>query len=452
MKFLIAEDLKELREIIVMDVSANYDVEVTEAEDGQDAIDCIQTKGPFDLIISDYNMPKKNGEDVYFELRKHSISTPYILISSQTEKFDKIQRQDKFVTTLNKPYSEAEFTKKIEQMLAHKSLLRQKASYLPVSIQILKKIEYPGVPLYIQLNHGQYIKVLKAESYFDNAEAERFHRKNLTHLFVELIDLKTLISNFRKNVFAKLDWENIDSKVALSSMQEDWQLILDCSRNFGWSDSIKNLAKENIAKTLVLIKKHPNLKNIYTQLKLSNNLSQVAPHCYFLVMLMSSILNELNWSSTSTLQKITFAALLHDMGLSDDIFAIKLQRVSELGFQSNTENENDLIISNHPIKSAEFVGFWSSCPPDVDKLILQHHERFDGNGFPNKLNFLTLFPLAGIFIMAEDIVYQIFLNNEINPIEYLKSHESYYNRGEFKKIYTAVLNVLSEVCPVITMK
>lgn len=72
MKFLIVDDIDELREIVRMDIESNYDVEVIEAVDGQNAIDLINTKGPFDLVICDYNMPKKNGADVYLELRKQN--------------------------------------------------------------------------------------------------------------------------------------------------------------------------------------------------------------------------------------------------------------------------------------------------------------------------------------------------------------------------------------------
>ena len=445
MKFLIVDDISELREILKMDIEANYDVEIIEAVDGQEAIDFLNTKGPFDLVICDYSMPKRSGADVYLELRKLNKTTPFILVSSQIEKFSDFLKHDNLIAALSKPYSEVEFTKNIEGMLAKKTITRQKAGYLPIAIEILEKIEYSGVSLFIQLNQDQYVKVLKEDAFFNKDESERFKKKKLTYLYVELIDMKILISNYRKNVFAKFDWENIDINQALDGLQDDWGLVLDCSKNFGWSESIKTMAKENIARTLLLIKKNPDLKATFERLKLSKNVNQVSPHCYVLVLLVTTILKELDWFSPGTLQKITFAAMLHDMGLTDDAFAVKLQRISEVGFRFNTGSVSDLIIQNHPIKAAEFVSFWTSCPSDVDKLILQHHERFDGQGFPNKLNFLTLFPLAGIMIIAEDIVYQTSLNNELDPVEYLKTHESYYSRGEFKKIYSSILNTMREI-------
>lgn len=442
MKFLIADDVSEMREIIKMDIEANYDVEIFEAVDGANAIELINSQGPFDLVICDYNMPHKNGAEVFTELRKNNRTTPFLLISTHADKFEEFFLKDTNVSTLGKPYNDEEFTVLIEQLLAQKSLRTQRDSYLPVSISVLSKVVYPGVSLYIRLNEGQYVKVLKLDAPFNKSEFDRFSAKGLTHLFVELIDIKILISNFRKDVFAKFDWDNIDVKKAVENLEEDWSLVLDCTRNFGWPESIKSMTRENIARTVEILKKNPDLVQLWEKLKLSKNKGQVAPHCYFLVLLMTSILKELGWDSESTLKKITFAALLHDMELTDDAFAIKLQRLSELGFGTATKSKGDEVIFNHPITAARFVSFWSSCPPDVDKLILQHHERFDGKGFPNKLTFLNIFSLAGVMIIAEDIIYQSLLNDELNLLEYFKSKEEYYSRGEYKKVFEATCKVL----------
>lgn len=442
MKFLVADDVSELREILKMDIGANYDVEVTEASDGEEAIEIIQKQGPFDLIICDYNMPKKNGAEVFTELRKINKTTPFLLVSTHSDKFEAVHQNDPWISTISKPYNDQDFTSKIERLLAQKTLLAQKESHLPVSISILKKIIHPGVSVYIRLNQGQYVKVLKSEAVFDSEEAQRFEAKGLTHLYVELVDIKILISNFRKNVFANFDWESIDLKQAIDNLQVDWGLILNCSRNFGWPESIKSMARDNIARTVEILKKNPNLVQVWEKLKLSESKSEVAPHCYFLVLFVISILKELNWDSETTLKKITFAALLHDMELNDDTFAVKLQRISELGFDSSVKSVNDEAMFSHPLKAAQFVSFWSSCPPDVDKLILEHHERFDGSGFPNKLTFLNIFHLAGVMIMAEDIIYHSLLNENANLIDFFKSKAEYYSRGEFKKIYEATLKVL----------
>ena len=192
----------------------------------------------------------------------------------------------------------------------------------------------------------------------------------------------------------------------------------------------------------MLIKKVPKLKDCLEKLKLSSSGSQVSPHSYSLAILATAILTELEWANSGTVQKVTFAALLHDMELTDEAFLSKLNRLSGKVQESEINQQTNLKIYSHPIKAAEFVSFWTSCPPDVDKLILQHHENFDGTGFPNKLNFSTLFPLAGLMIMAEDVIYHSLTLADGNAVNYWKSRETYYCRGDFKKVYLATLKVL----------
>lgn len=439
MKFLIADDDDDLREIISFLISSNYDVKVFQATDGQNAIDILHQDGPFDLVICDYNMPRKNGGDVYLELRQMNAQTPFILVSTEFEKFKKQVGNATFCNWVDKPFNESEITTKIENIFSEKVLPPLKESYLPVNIEILAKIELAGVPIYLKLNQSQYIKVLKDTSIFDKNELIRFKNKKVTHLYIELLDIKSFISVFRKNIFSKLDWENVETTDALVSLETDWNLILQGARTFGWPSSLTDLAKENIARTITLIGKKPELKKIFEGLKITNSKSHIYAHCYTLVFLTTAILNELSWNSTNSIQKMTFACLLHDMDLNEPMFMNKLKLIDSGKLQTEIHLQTNYLIFNHVKTAAEFVHSWSGCPADVDKLILQHHEKFDGTGFPNKLNFLNIFPLAGVFIIAEDLLYQKMNHPDIKLSDYLKEHEEYYNRGDFKKVYEAAL-------------
>lgn len=439
MKFLIADDDDDLREIISFLISSNYDIQVYQAVDGENAIDILLRDGPFDLVICDYNMPRKNGGDVYLALRQINHQTPFILVSTDFEKFKKQVGNATFCNWVDKPFNESEITTKIESIFSQKVLPILKESYLPVTIEILEKIEHAGIPLYLKLNQSQYIKVLKDNSIFDKSEYIRFKNKKVTHLYIELLDLKSFITVFRKNIFSKLDWNSVDLSDALVNLETDWNLILQGARSFGWPDSLTDLAKENIARTITLIGKKPELKKIFEGLKISNSKSHIYAHCYALVFLTTAILNELSWNSNASIQKMTFACLLHDMDLNEPMFANKLKLIENKKLQSEIHQQTNYLIYNHVNTAAEFVNSWSGCPADVDKLIVQHHEKFDGTGFPNKLNFLNIFPLAGVFIIAEDLLYQKMNNPQTSLVDFLKNNEAYYNRGDFKKVYEAAL-------------
>lgn len=443
MKFLIVEDDADLRELITMMVASNYEVNITEASNGEEAIEKITHEGPFDIILCDYNMPKKNGAQVFAELRKLHSQTPFICISSDIKNFTNQFANAAHTDTLSKPFDEKDLLKKIESLLAKKITPSQLRGYFPVSIALLHKIFTPEVSLYIQLNENQYIKILKESSIFDAEQVERFNKKNLKFLYIEMYEMKTLITNLRKNIFSQEKWNEINATEAVQNLEADWSLILEGSRSFGWSESIKKLAKENIAITLELIKKNPDLKKALDRLKVGASDSLLSAHAYTLIFLTISILKELKWDSQLTVQKITFASLLHDMDLTEPMFENKLNLIAKGRLFSELHIQTNYQILNHAKTAAEFVTNWSSCPSDVDKLIMQHHEKFDGTGFPNKLNFLNIFPLAGIMLIAEDIVYLQLTQPDRSIKDYLVEKESYYSRGDFKKIYSAVLSVFN---------
>lgn len=51
------------------------------AENGVEAMDKLNGEGPFDMVISDMNMPLVSGIDLFREIREQGITLPFILLS-----------------------------------------------------------------------------------------------------------------------------------------------------------------------------------------------------------------------------------------------------------------------------------------------------------------------------------------------------------------------------------
>ncbi len=83
-KILICDDDQNIREILEMVITIEFEVEITMAIDGLDAIAKLKENPSFDLIISDNNMPLANGIDVY-NFNKINASSPFILLSGDGE-------------------------------------------------------------------------------------------------------------------------------------------------------------------------------------------------------------------------------------------------------------------------------------------------------------------------------------------------------------------------------
>lgn len=73
---------------------------------------------PFDLIIADWNMPKKNGLDLLKEIRQGYPDLPFLMVTARADKESIVDARDNNVTAyIRKPVTFEEFKKKVMTIL-----------------------------------------------------------------------------------------------------------------------------------------------------------------------------------------------------------------------------------------------------------------------------------------------------------------------------------------------
>lgn len=123
-RILVVEDEPNLALGLEDDLKLEgYEVEVV--RDGKTASERAQEK-PFDLIILDVMLPRKDGFEVCRELRHAGLRTPIILLTAKTQESDKVLGlelgADDYVT---KPFSPRELRARV------KAILRRAAGEAP---------------------------------------------------------------------------------------------------------------------------------------------------------------------------------------------------------------------------------------------------------------------------------------------------------------------------------
>ena len=96
-------------------------------------------------------------------------------------------------------------------------------------------------------------------------------------------------------------------------------------------------------------------------------------------------------------EKIATAALLHDVGKIHEKFAPVLRKPARL------TSEEHLLLQEHPVKSAELVGVISGFKGTVLDSVRGHHERWDGNGYPDRLRGAAISLGARIITVADTV-------------------------------------------------
>lgn len=100
-----------------------------------------------------------------------------------------------------------------------------------------------------------------------------------------------------------------------------------------------------------------------------------ASHMFIVSALATMLGYEVFGPNAAALKALGTAGLLHDLG--------KLSLPGEVLNKAGTLTREDLLlIQQHPIESVRLLGGDPVAPQEVRQMILQHHERLDGRGYP----------------------------------------------------------------------
>ncbi len=116
MRILIVDDEPQLLSQLSQSLSdQRYEIET--AVDGEEALDRIFA-APFDLILLDIMLPKRDGLSVLNEIRQADIKTPVLMLTAKNSIEDKITGLDQGADDyLAKPFSVAELMARVRALL-----------------------------------------------------------------------------------------------------------------------------------------------------------------------------------------------------------------------------------------------------------------------------------------------------------------------------------------------
>lgn len=442
MKVLIVEDEVDVADLLQIFISLEFpEAEITLASDGLMALGKLEVLRSVDIIFSDFNMPNKNGGEFFLEVRKVYPNVPFVLVTSEDPKKHKHFIGAKNFYHIDKPFSDKDILNRIIQIQSGvKQSPGKTRDYIPVDVLTLKRLFKINTSVYLKISNEKFVKVMHPGTEFSEAELKRFSDKSIDELYIEKIEFENFIKEYRKNVFSRLAWEKVKQEEKFDILADDISLIGKASRIFGWSPAVIALAQENISHVINLLKSEPNFSKLSEMLKHGKN-KKLASHTLLLTFMLTEVATRMNWGSQGTIEKLTFAALLHDIELDDDLFADKqtLLMADEIVTLKETAEGNKLL--SHPIDAAQLTLNWPMCPSDVDIIIRQHHERPDGRGFPLGLPPFKISPLSAAFIMCEDLIYKSMIDEAVDLKDYYNSQKEYYSREPFKGIYPKLLEI-----------
>lgn len=437
---LIVDDEEDVRDVVRLTLELSADVHVLEAGSTDEAIEIIgQTQG-LSLVIGDYSMPGADGLDLFNQIKSTQKNIPFILLSSNApvEQFS----GDSFVGFVEKPnFVEdlTDMTKRFFEQATPEVSSKAQKDFVPISIALLEKIGVIGYDLFLKMSDRKFVKVFHPDNEFEVLDSKRFSEKNIQSLYLRREDAIAFLRDFERVVAATADLENVNEESAFEVSKATNDIIMAVTKSFGWSDDVHRLTKKNVKLAMRLVQKNHKIRALIQE-KLIDRDDYLPSHSLLIAHMACGLAIDLEWESKFTFFKITIAAILHDITLSDQeidrIFELD-QRAARKEFAQEPDVKK---YKSHPKAASEMISGFAEMPPDVNKIIEQHHELPDGTGFPAGLTHVRMNPIAVLFAFTEDFVNYIFDIDEFEiAVEtFLMERREVYSIGQFKKLYDIV--------------
>ena len=428
--------------MIVFALESRFQAKVQGCETFPEALNLLLDDPAIGLIVCDDSPTNVN---LFKYLASVSSKIPFVLIGESGVGSIKIFPDLELLGTADSSDPIPSLYLLIEEALAKGQIQREvqpDVSYCRINTELLVRVIPLKADIYIRLSNIKYVKLFQEGDIFNAADLQKYLiQKKISYLYLKKEGCGEFVRKFSQDLSNQIDHTETTQESAEKISFSVHEVVHELSSRLGFTAEVQQLAKENIRMTVKSIGSNPRFSEILNRLNRDPD-KYISSHSMMLAHVACCMATEMKWPSDTTFQKLTSAALCHDVVLNNHkLAAIKSLKELEEKKVQFTEKECEEF-KKHPIAASGMIKRFSEMPADVDVIILQHHERPDGTGFPRKLTAARIAPLACLFIIAHDLVDYVFDKGGCyNIAEFIEHYKDMYNVGNFKKIVQALKTV-----------
>lgn len=298
------------------------------------------------------------------------------------------------------------------------------------------KLNIAPSDIYLKLNEDHFVKIINESDLFTDDVLNKYLNKNIKFFYVKNEDSIKYYDDVTEMLTEMYGYKinNPNDEIHIASLNH----IVTLAREIGLTDSSIRLASELISSVCLSLSKSLELKHSIE--KLVDVDSSISRHSLSVAVVACSIAENLDWQSEHTMRKLVTASILHDLSLKKE-YLITIDS-TESNFFSELSKEDQEQVLSHPINSCEFIKGIEGSSSNIDTIILQHHERAGGKGFPKGLNGNQIAPLSCIFILAEDFYNRLIQHgtSKASISKILRDMGEIYIEGNFKKTFNSLVS------------
>lgn len=436
LKVLIVDDEVMLQEIYIMALESEFPCEFLCVSNGNEGIEALKGQGPFDLILSDYRMPVANGGKLYL-FNKTLHNTPFFLFSggfledyAEFSDFYQVNSENHF---FGKPFYEDKIVEAVKGLQCFKNLKFSDAELTAEATRFIRAnlrhfLHYTdsAAEVYIKLSEDKFTKIVDAnkENLPEKELLNHYLNKGINTIYIEKRYFPSLMQDVYKHFQHKLLGEKKKEEV-IELGGVPFKVCFEGLSEIGMGQVTIARTNDMIHHTVISILEDEETRERFKTYCTHQGFG--VGHSLLIMYIAACICQKSGLNFSNTMKKICTAAFFHDFSLFEmesieDDMDHKKALISEVLF-------------NHPVQSADLLPSSLEIFEDTKKIILEHHEKPNGDGYPKRLNAHNISPLSCLFILAEEITFNLIRNDFDKErmqdfIQYLHKN---YSQGNFSK-------------------
>lgn len=266
--------------------------------------------------------------------------------------------------------------------------------------------------IFIKLNDNKYLKILHAGDSFSKDRIDKYkNEKKIDSLYFHNSDRRKYIQY--NNYLAKkfIEKANIPALSKVNILKNVSEKFIEEAFTVGVKPLVIEQGREVCETIYQLIEGQPDL---FTILRSYQNFDPTAyAHSFLVTLYSTAIIKQFEWQSKTTIETTAMACMFHDIGKT-------LLPKEFLNLRPADMNPEQLeMYKKHPELGLQIVESSRSINNSVKQIILQHHEAYDGTGFPHERKGSKILTLANIVCLADDFVH-IMIDYKLQPTEALR--------------------------------
>lgn len=453
---LIVGDDHDFIDYLALILEGEFQFNMIEVQDYDEARVRIKTSSQNLVAIINLVHTENVIENILYKANQKNLKVPFIQILDteyiDPSDFQEYFSQNQYNFVLPKQNTHKEILNVCEKIEKRFSLHDSKSAYqtkdgvdlFPLKINRYLRQAVASTDIYIRIGAGKFIKLIRAGEAIDREKIIEYHRKGEKYLYQSRDDYEKAVEASIQKMISRFGSANLTKAQHIGLQLGTIKQVQDVIRNMGISESVIEATDEVVGSVEQVLKDSKNLKSLIK--KLLSLKSSFFTRTSIMNYLLGAVCQNVTWTSHQTFKKLIYASIYCDFGFEPDednlatILSFEDKRVEHV---TSYEKKK---LRNHPRLGATVLEKTAKFLTDEITLILQHHEKPNGTGFPQGLNYKNTPLLSCMFILIYDyttmLVASCIKAEDLDPVRIFRELPEDYAKGNYKKPYEALKKVL----------